>query len=82
MVLFQRTNQAGTRRYKGFMSYAWHHGDIDDINNEGKQRSSTTTITCDKSFKYHCENYPNFKHLRDIAGNEPWMTLRMIDPIE
>ena len=29
-------NLAGTKRYKGFMLYTSHHGDIDDIDNEEK----------------------------------------------
>ena len=57
LVLSLGTNQAGTRRYKWYMSYASHHGDIYGINSEEKQRSDMTTITCDKNSKWYCDHY-------------------------
>ena len=82
LVLSLRTNQASTKIYKEFLTYTNHLGDIDDINNEEKQRRNTTTIICDNNFKWHCEHYPDFKHFKDIEENKTGMTLRMIDPIE
>ena len=46
------------------MLYLGHHEDID---NKEKQKRITTTIQCDNNFKQKCDNYPNFKHLKDIA---------------